>query len=1528
VFGGLCRVAVALSACWRASTQPRSIACTDRNSCKDRRSCKDRNARTDDPLLPALRSAARSLHNRLLATSALIPLGVAAALANPQGGQVVGGAAQIQGQGTANVTVTQTTDKAIVNWHTFNIGAGETTRFVQPSASSVVLNRVTGGLGPSSLYGSLLANGRVFLVNPDGILIGRDAVIDTAGFLATTSDIGNDDFMAGRYQFYVPGANGASIVNMGTITSQTGGFAALVAPGVRNAGTITARLGRVGLASANTFALDFYGDGLIKLQLDDSIATQVRDVATGQPLDALVKNEGTIRTAGGRVELTAVAARTLVDSVINNTGTIEANTVGLRNGMIVLGAATAGAKPADAPVQTVRVSGELSAAGRRRGTAGGTVQITGESIEVTGARIDVSGRAGGGIALIGGDIGGGAFNATAHAAGATLRNWWVPTASTVTLDGATLIDASARRSGDGGTVVVWADQATRFHGTILARGGAAFGNGGFVEVSGKERLGFAGLADTSAPNGRQGMLLLDPEDIQIGGTGPWVVTVAALEQALLSNDVAIVTGSSSGLGNGDITVAQSFNWGASNTSLMIAAYRNFVVKNGVTIRNTGSGSLNIGAGVDTTNSASWTLTGAGSIFFEGSGKIDFSNSLGLVNFGYNPVSGSYAAPNDFSGRVLTNSNWGNSFPESAPLWLTQFSQFTPSMWVRTASDLQNVSQNLGGNYLVIDIDAASIASFTPLGTVSNPFTGRFTGIQNTIFGSNGSGGKIRNLNIEVGGQDYVGLFGATGSGAHIRNIALENVNVIVSGNFDAAGALVGLNNGLISQASVTGHIQNQSPGVSTMAALGGLVGANSSSGHIGLSSASVSLTVRSPLAGYVDGGGLAGANSGWINGAFTNGSIQGESLSSSNRSYLGGLVGWHLGGGIHSSYSLTSITSSTGNTTAGGLVGDAEGSTPSIFASYAAGAINVTGPFTIVGGLIGSGASTVTAESYWDPSATGVATSPSGAAHSLNSSLPTPLTPFFSPPSDGNYPLLHWQTASLSSSNPTVLQPSPVTPSTPPDQIGSPPANTINQTPVNLTSLTPPADPPANNPLPPDPPPGDPPAGNPQQNQGQGPGGGPGNTPSGNPGAPPQGPLRAVLGPNGEQFSSIPPIGETRFLSNEVVLNVNLNVTPAQIQAIAKQLGLTIVTSQTIDALGQISYRFTIPGGRSVTDIILALEANSIVAVAQPNYVFNLVQPTTDGRGDFRADPSQYSARSLNLEQAHRIASGNNVLVAVIDSGVDTAHPDLRNAIAGSFDAVGAGEPPHSHGTAMAGAIVQRGQLLGVAPNAKVLAIRAFSEQNNTAEGTTFGIVKAIDHAVAQGARIINMSFAGPRDPTLERALRVARDKGSVLIAAAGNAGPKSAPLYPGADPNVIAVTAIDAGNRLFRQANQGGYVALAAPGVDVIAPAPRAAYQMSTGTSIATAHVSGVAALLLERDPTLKPADVRAILLSTAADLGPRGRDDQFGWGLVDAHRALMAVGQPIPAIEPVLVRAPSPSRPVASTRPRQPAARPASVR
>src|SRR5215213_1575153 len=277
----------------------------------------------------------------LLISTALMPLGLTSALAGPNGGTVLGGSATINNQGSAHVTVNQHSDKAIINWNLFNIGVGERTTFVQPDSNSVALNRITGGHGPSEILGSLDANGKVFLVNRDGFIFGAGAVVTTAGFLATTSDIKNADFMAGRYNFQTPGRPDASIVNMGTITATNGGFAALVAPGVRNSGTITATLGTVTLASGNTFNLDFYGDKLVTLGIGDEIAGQVKDVATGQTLKALVTNEGKLKANGGRVELTAAAARQVVDSVINTSGVIEANTVGTKGGMIVLGAATA-----------------------------------------------------------------------------------------------------------------------------------------------------------------------------------------------------------------------------------------------------------------------------------------------------------------------------------------------------------------------------------------------------------------------------------------------------------------------------------------------------------------------------------------------------------------------------------------------------------------------------------------------------------------------------------------------------------------------------------------------------------------------------------------------------------------------------------------------------------------------------------------------------------------------------------------------------------------------------------------------------------------------------------------------------------------------------------------------------------------------------------------------------------------------------------------------------------------------------------
>ncbi|MCX7311944.1 MAG: filamentous hemagglutinin N-terminal domain-containing protein [Alphaproteobacteria bacterium] len=911
--------------------------------------------------------------NLFLATSALVSLGVTAAFANPLGNQVVGGSAVVQGQGTSSVTVTQTTDRAIINWNTFNINAGETTRFIQPSASSVVLNRVTGGLGPSTIDGSLYANGRVFLVNPNGLLIGSTGVIDTAGFLATTADIKNSDFMAGRYQFYTPGNAGASIVNLGTITAQNSGFAALVAPGVRNSGTITATLGTVGLTAGNAFTLDFYGDKLITVQVGDSIATQVRDVATGRPLDSLVKNDGKISANGGRVELTAAAVRTIVDSVINTSGTIEANTVASKNGTIILGAATRGTKMAGDPTQTVKVSGKISAQGRRRGQTGGTVQITGEDIQLTNAKVSVAGRAGGGTALIGGDIGGGKGNPYATAA---LQQSAVPTASTVSIDSSSTIDASAWGSGNGGKVVVWADKATSFYGDIQARAGIRSGNGGFVEVPGKEQLAFHGTVDTSADNGKRGTLLLDPQDITIGGGGVFDIAIATLQAALAANDVAIVTGA--GAGNGDITVVSSFSWGGSN-SLLLGAFRNVAINNGVTITNTGTGELNIAAGVETSGSV-WTPTGVGTINLLGT--IDFSNSLGKVNFAYNPASGAYATPNAFN-NVLVNRDFQT---EPGSRFTTQFS---PYMWVNNVTDLQNIRDNLAGFYVLATIDASGSSSlnggagFAPIGNASNQFTGRLVGLDDKVFG--GRGGQIDNLTINYSGPNgtlgspaLVGLFGSIGTSGVISDIAL-NASITSTAPFSHVGGFAGTNAGAILHSTFSGSIDvTGSPSV-----VGGMAGNNS--GLLDNTSSSASLqNVGSTNINEAAIGGLVGLNTGDIRHSFTTGAT--TMAGSGNNGAIGGLVGDNSGN-ILFSYATGPVTVSAAATTdAGGLVGVNKGS---LNQTYATGLITspASGTGINIGGLVGrvdSGGTAIT--SYFDIATTG--TSASQGGHAIQHKLP------------------------------------------------------------------------------------------------------------------------------------------------------------------------------------------------------------------------------------------------------------------------------------------------------------------------------------------------------------------------------------------------------------------------------------------------------------------------------------------------------------------------------------------------------------
>jgi hypothetical protein len=416
--------------------------------------------------------------------------------------------------------------------------------------------------------------------------------------------------------------------------------------------------------------------------------------------------------------------------------------------------------------------------------------------------------------------------------------------------------------------------------------------------------------------------------------------------------------------------------------------------------------------------------------------------------------------------------------------------------------------------------------------------------------------------------------------------------------------------------------------------------------------------------------------------------------------------------------------------------------------------------------------------------------------------------------------------------------------------------------------------------------------------------------------------------PGERNFTGIPPVNESRFVVTEMVCQWGPDITQQRIEEVAREHDLQIIAVQRSALTGSTRVQFRINGNRAARDVVRAMEARRIIS--QPNYVYEATQqePAAAQTGD--AAKEQYTAIKLKLAEAHKIATGKDVLIAVIDSQIDNDHPELAKGIAEKFDAVGQPDKPHTHGTGMAGAIVAQDRLMGVAPGARTLAIHAFATgAAQSPQATTQSIINGLEWALNKGARIINMSFAGPYDPMLALAMKKASEKGAILIAAVGNAGPKSPPLYPGADSHVIGVTATDENDKLFKGANTGVQVAVAAPGVDVLVPAPAGAYQLTTGTSVAAAHVSGVVALLLEKHPNADAATILEVLTASATRLGGNKRDDQSGWGLIDPLAALaeldartadaqVAGTTPVPAETPA---------PTASTRSPMPAAAPAAA-
>jgi len=291
--------------------------------------------------------------------TALLLGGPALATDLPTGGQVIAGQGQIGSPTNQQLIIDQASNKLAIDWQSFDIAAGNTVTFKQPGSDAIALNRVLGADG-SKIMGQLDANGQVFIINPNGVLFGQSAQVNVGGLVASTLEISNSDFEAGHYTFKGDGSN-ASVINQGQITAADGGSIALLGGMVSNRGVIVANQGTVALAAGNAVTLDFAGDGLLNVQVDAAL------------VDALVENHQLIKADGGQVLLSANAGEALLKTVVNNTGVIEAHTLGEKNGKIVLMGSFEGG--------TVQVAGTLDASAANGGN-GGFIDTSGAHLQV------------------------------------------------------------------------------------------------------------------------------------------------------------------------------------------------------------------------------------------------------------------------------------------------------------------------------------------------------------------------------------------------------------------------------------------------------------------------------------------------------------------------------------------------------------------------------------------------------------------------------------------------------------------------------------------------------------------------------------------------------------------------------------------------------------------------------------------------------------------------------------------------------------------------------------------------------------------------------------------------------------------------------------------------------------------------------------------------------------------------------------------------------------------------------------------
>lgn len=430
--------------------------------------------------------------------------------AAPNGANVVHGNVNISQSGS-NTIINQNTDKAIINWNSFDVNKGESVLFNQNSSSSIILNRVTNGL-PTSIFGNISANGNVFILNQAGVLVGNGASINTNSFLAGAANINDNDFIAGKYNFY--GAQG-NVINNGSIKVHDGGYAVLMGKNIENNGLISAKLGKIYLSSGETFRMDMSGNDLIGVEVEKGIT------------DAYISNTGYIKAEGGTIIMTAKNASDVIRQAVNNTGVIDASSISYKGGKVILGAENG---------QVIN-DGEINVSSKS--DEGGLIELKAEYI-INNGLVYANGLNGGLINMLSSDL--------------------------LKVGSSSIIQANSFGFGNGGNIKLISQKRAESHKGALIEAGSIYGSGGFIELSGYDSVYAFGNFNTKSLYGVYGQFLLDPsnmfignysnladnENNQVSSDGNTYIDITWLNNMLNTSNVSLQTLQGNGLG--DITL--------------------------------------------------------------------------------------------------------------------------------------------------------------------------------------------------------------------------------------------------------------------------------------------------------------------------------------------------------------------------------------------------------------------------------------------------------------------------------------------------------------------------------------------------------------------------------------------------------------------------------------------------------------------------------------------------------------------------------------------------------------------------------------------------------------------------------------------------------------------------------------------------------------------------------------------------------------------------------------------------------------